>query len=169
MKFKKSIHNYPFERFASIRRYSNFDFFHKDPSWILYIADINGQFNLWRQRSCLSSEGEPYASYQLTNFIDYSIRNVFSSPVDNGVIFFADHYGTENFQIYTIDDIFQSWPQSITNNSNVRHEWGSECYSLNGNYIVYVSNESNHFNMLLYVRNMESKSEDKFYIIEIEV
>ena len=127
MKVKKSNHtNYPFERFASIRRYTSFDFFNKDPSWILYISDINGQFNLWRQRSYLSPEGEPYASYQLTNFIDYSIRNVFSSPVDNGAIFFADHYGTENFQIYIIDDIFHSWPQSITNNSHVRHEWGSQ-------------------------------------------
>ena len=170
MKVKKSNHNnnYPFERFASIRRYSSFDFFNKDPSWILYISDINGQLNLSRQRSYLSPEGEPYGSYQLTNFIDYSIRNVFSSPVDNGAIFFADHYGTENFQIYSIDDIFHSWPQSVTNNSNVRHEWGSECFSPNGNYIVYGSNESNPSDMLVYVRNMKSTSEDKFCITERE-
>jgi Tol biopolymer transport system component len=169
MKVKKSNHNnYPFERFASIRRYNSFDFFNKDPSWILYISDTSGQFNLWRQRSYLNPENEPYSSYQLTNFIDYSIRNVFSSPVDNGAIFFADHYGTENFQIYSIDDIFHSWPQSITNNSNVRHEWGSECFSHDGKYIVYGSNESNPSNMLVYLRNMESASEDKFCITERE-
>ncbi|HJT85787.1 MAG TPA: S9 family peptidase [Nitrososphaeraceae archaeon] len=168
MKVKKSNDNYPFERFASIRRNSSFDFFNKDPSWILYVSDINGQFNLWRQRSYLSHEGETYASHQLTNFIDYSIRHVFSSPVDNCAIFFADHHGTENFQIYRIDDIFNSWPQSITNNSNVRYEWGSECFSPNGKYIVYGSNESNPSDMLVYVRNMKSTSEDNFCITERE-
>ena len=49
---------YPFERFASVRSYTGFDFLRKDPSWIIYIADTNGQFNLWRQRSSLSSDGE---------------------------------------------------------------------------------------------------------------
>ena len=107
----------------------------KNPSWIIYIADISGQFNLWRQRSYLGAEGEPYASYQLTNFIDYSIRNVFPSPVDSSAIFFADYHGTENFQIYNIDDIFHSWPESLTRNSNVRHEWGPECFSHDGKYI----------------------------------
>jgi dipeptidyl aminopeptidase/acylaminoacyl peptidase len=168
MNFKKSNNNYPFERFASMRRFSSFDFFNKDPSWILYVSDINGQFNLWRQRSYLSHEGESYTPYQLTNFIDYSIRHVFSSPIDNGTIFFADYNGTENFQIYSIDDIFHSWPQSITNKSNVRYEWGSECFSPNANYIVYGSNESNPSDMLVYVRDMESTTEDKFCITERE-
>lgn len=42
---------YPFERFASIRSYTSFNFLKADPSWIIYTADTNGQFNLWRQRS----------------------------------------------------------------------------------------------------------------------
>ena len=62
---------YPFERFASVTSYTGFDFLTNDPSWIIYIADTNGQFNLWRQRSTLSSEGEP--SYRLTNFIDEAV------------------------------------------------------------------------------------------------
>jgi hypothetical protein len=65
---------YPFERFASVRSYTGFDFLKKDPSWLIYIADTNGQFNVWRQRSTLSSDGEAYASYQLTNFIDEAVR-----------------------------------------------------------------------------------------------
>jgi hypothetical protein len=99
---------YPFERFAAIRRYTGFNFLKNDPSWLLYITDTNGQFNLWRQRSILSPNGEQYAPYQLTYFIDNSIRQIFPSPVDNSVIFFADHHGTENFQIYKICDIFYS-------------------------------------------------------------
>ena len=70
--YKEQV-EYPFDRFASIRRYNDFDFLKQDPSWIIYIADTNGQFNLWRQRSALSQQNassEPYASYQLTNFIE---------------------------------------------------------------------------------------------------
>jgi hypothetical protein len=117
---------YPFERFASVTSYIGFDFITSDPSWIIYIADTNGQFNLWRQRSSLSSEGEPYASYRLTNFIDEAVRHVFPSPVDNSIILFADHQGAENFQIYKIEDAFHAWPESITQNPKVRHEWGSD-------------------------------------------
>ena len=92
-KRNKRQSEYPFDRFTSIRRYSSFDFLKKDPSWIIYIADTNGQFNLWRQR-CTLIQDEPYASYQLTNFIDDAVRNAFTSPVDNSIIFFADHQGT---------------------------------------------------------------------------
>ena len=149
---------YPFERFASVRSYTGFDFLRKDPSWIIYIADTNGQFNLWRQRSSLSSDGEPYASYQLTNFIDDAVRHVFPSPVDNSIIFFADNQGAENFQIYKIDDAFHSWPELITQNSKVRHEWGAECFSHDGKYIAYGSNENNPSNMLVHIRNMNSST-----------
>ena len=48
---KTQHRQFPFERFASTRRFTDFDFLKKDPSWILYISDINGQFNLWRQCS----------------------------------------------------------------------------------------------------------------------
>jgi hypothetical protein len=55
--------SYPFERFASVRSFTGFNFLNKDPSRIVYVADTNGQFNVWRQRSSLSSDGEPYTSY----------------------------------------------------------------------------------------------------------
>ena len=156
---------YPFERFASVTSYIGFDFLTTDPSWMIYIADTNGQFNLWRQRSTLSSEREPYASYRLTNFIDEAVRHIFPSPVDNSIIFFADHQGTENFQIYKIDDVFHSWPESITQNTKVRHEWGSECFSHDGKYIVYGSNEENPSNMLVHVRKMNSSTSNETFCI----
>jgi Tol biopolymer transport system component/dienelactone hydrolase len=163
---------YPFERFASVRSYTGFDFLKKDPSWLIYIVDINGQFNIWRQRSSLSSDGEPYASYQLTNFIDDPVRHVFTSPVDNSIIFFADRQGTENFQIYKIDDAFYSWPERITQNSKIRHEWGAECFSHSGKYIAYGSNEENPSNMLVYVKditnNISSSGNETFCITNKE-
>ncbi len=112
---KQQRQQYPFERFASIRRFTSFDFLKINPSWMLYISDTNGQFNLWRQRSTLSPDGEQYAPYQLTHFIDESVRHVFSSSVDNSVIFFADTQGNENFQIFKVDDIFDSWPEQWSN------------------------------------------------------
>ena len=155
---------YPFERFASARSYTGFDFLKKDPSWLIYIADTNGQFNVWRQRSNLSSDGERYASYQLTNFIDDTVRHVFPSPVDNSIIFFADHQGTENFQIYKIKDAFSSWPEPITQNLKVRHEWGTECFSHNGKYIAYGSNEDNPSNMLVYIEDITNVDSSKICI-----
>jgi dipeptidyl aminopeptidase/acylaminoacyl peptidase len=162
---------YPFERFASVRSYTGFDFLKKDPSWLIYIADTNGQFNIWRERSSLSSDGEAYASYQLTNFIDDAVRHTFPSPIDNSIIFFADHQGTENFQIYKIEDAFYSWPEPITQNLKVRHEWGTECFSHNGKYIAYGSNEDNPSNMLVYLKdinNINTSNNETFCVTKEE-
>ena len=156
-KIYKEQLEYPFDRFASIRRYNDFDFLKQDPSWIIYIADTNGQFNLWRQRSALSQESagsEPYASFQLTNFIGDAVRKAFASPKDDSIIFFADHQGTENFQMYKINDSFHSWPQPITQNPNARYEWGAECFSHDGQFITYSTNESNPMDMSAYVRDL---------------
>jgi dienelactone hydrolase/Tol biopolymer transport system component len=158
---EKHNQQYPFERFASVRAYTNFNFVRTDPSWIIYIADTSGQYNLWRQRADLSpTNSEPYAPHQLTNFIDYSVRHAFPSPKDNSIIFFADHQGTENFQIFRIDDVFNSWPAQITKNPKVRHEWGAECFSHNGQRIAYGSNELNPSNMLVYVKESATNGDD---------
>ena len=124
----------------------------------MYVADTNGQFNLWRQRYTLSPEysGEPYGSYQLTNFIDSSVRQAFSSPIDSRIVFFADYEGTENFQIYKIDYAFHSWPELITQNPKARYEWGQECFSRDGKYITYSSNEDNRSDMHVYIYNINS-------------
>ncbi|MBA3284569.1 MAG: S9 family peptidase, partial [Nitrosopumilus sp.] len=156
---------YPFERFTAIRRFTGFDFLKTNPFWMLYIADTNGQFNLWRQRSTLSPDGEQYAAYQLTHFIDESVRHVFSSPADNSVIFFADTQGNENFQIFKIDNIFDSWPEQITFDPKIRHEWGQGCFSHDGKHIVYGSNEGNPSNMRVYVRNLKSDSNNDSFCV----
>ena len=154
----KPNHQLPFERFASSIRYTDFDFFKKDNDWIMYISDINGQFNLWRYNSSLTYEGQ-CSPYPLTNFIDHSLRHFFSSPIDNSLIFFADHQGDENFQIYKIDDIFNSWYEPITSDPTIRHEWGSECFSHDGKYITYGSNRKNPSDMLIYIRNMNREKD----------
>ena len=76
-----------------------------------------------------------YSPIQMTSFIDQSVRAIFSSPIDNNVIFFADFQGNENYQIYCLDMINENtW--SLTENQNTKYEWGSECYSNDGRYIT---------------------------------
>jgi len=158
-KQNKPNYQFPFERFASSNRYTDFDFLKKDNDWMIYISDNNGQFNLWRYNFNLTSEGQ-YTPYPLTNFVDHSIRHFFSSPVDNSIIFFADHQGDENFQIYKIDDIFNSWYEPLTSDPTIRHEWGSECFSHDGKYIAYGSNRKNPSDMLINIRNMSCENKD---------
>ena len=158
-KQNKPNYQFPFERFASSNRYTDFDFLKKDNDWIIYISDNNGQFNLWRYNFNMTSEGQ-YTPYPLTNFVDHSIRHFFSSPVDNSIIFFADHQGDENFQIYKIDDIFNSWYEPLTSDPTIRHEWGSECFSHDGKYIAYGSNRKNPSDMLINIRNMSCENKD---------
>jgi len=165
---KTQHRQFPFERFASTRRFTDFDFLKKDSSWILYISDINGQFNLWRQCSIYNPDRKYYQPYQITNFIDESIRHIFSSPIDNSIIFFADKQGTENFQIYKIKDIFNSWPEKITIDEKVRYEWGAECFSHDGRYITFGSNQGDPSNMLIYIKDMESDKDDIFCITNEE-
>jgi dipeptidyl aminopeptidase/acylaminoacyl peptidase len=154
----KPSNQYPIERFISIRRYSTFDFLRQDSSWIIYAADLNGQFNLWRQRSYLSPEEDYYAPHQLTTFVDDVVRAAFPSPVDNNVIFFADYQGNENFQIYQVD-AFHGWPEPITQSPKVKHEWGRECFSNDGRYIVYSSNERDPSDMLIYIKDTSQRNE----------
>jgi prolyl oligopeptidase PreP (S9A serine peptidase family) len=161
----KQKQQYPFERFASTIRYTDFDFLKRDNDWIMYLSDINGQFNLWRYKSNWTSE-DHRCPYPLTNFIDHSIRRFFSSPTDNSLIFFADHQGDENFQIYKIDDIFNSWYDPITSNPKIRHEWGLESFSHDGKYITYGSNQKNPSDMLIYIMNMNTESKDCFCITD---
>jgi hypothetical protein len=144
-----------------VRTYTNFNFLKTDPSWIIYISYTNGQYNLWRQRADISPiNGEQYASHQLTGFIDEDVRRGFPSPKDNSIIFFADHQGIEYFQIYRIDDVFNSWPEQITKICKVKHEWGTECFSHDGQCIAYGSNEVDPSNMLVYVRKIVGNEDD---------
>src|SRR5215211_304174 len=147
---------YSYNDFASFIHYTFFDFFKHDPSWMIYISDTNGQYNLWKQKFLVQNkiDSNNYSPIQMTSFIDESVRAIFCSPVNNNVIFFADYQGNENYQIYCLDIINHNiW--SITENQNIKYEWGSECYSNDGRYITYSSNEKSSSTLQVYVMDLK--------------
>ena len=83
---------YSYERFAAIRRYGSFGFL-SDCDWIIYVCDASGQFNIWRQRSCVGEDA--FQPCQLTSFLDDTVRKLYTSKVDDAIIFFADKNGDE--------------------------------------------------------------------------
>ncbi len=139
--------------FASIINYKDFSFLGDSSEHLLYISDKDGQFNLWRQKTDFKDKINSTSSQSLTHFKNKSVRSAFTSPKTknkNQIVFFADRDGNQNYQIFQINDLFNSSIETLTQNSNVRHEWGSECLSHDGQYIMYSSNESSPSNILIY-------------------
>lgn len=165
MNAKKTDAEYSFEDFASIRHYSFFDFLTYDPAWITYADDTTCRYNLWKYNLDGSIELQsPGANrqVQMTYFIDKVVRAAFPSPIDQRIIFFADHQGNENHQIYCIDT--DGYIKPITENPDVRYEWGAQCFSNDARYIIYGSNERDPSNLLLYIRDL--KQNDTFCITD---
>lgn len=141
---------YPFERFSAIRRFMDFDFL-ADGKHIIYSTNISGQFNLWVQRL---EDGQAWPT-QLTAFEERSVRSVFASDVGERMVLFADRQGTENYQILLVEGL-EGWPQPVTGNEEVRHEWGMEALDPSGERVVYSSNERDSRDMDVWTRHLES-------------
>jgi Tol biopolymer transport system component/dienelactone hydrolase len=139
--------------FAFIVNYKDFSFLGDSSEHLLYISDKDGQFNLCRQKTDFKDKINSSSSQSITHFKNESVRSAFTSPNTknkNQIVFFADRDGNQNYQIFQINDLFNSSIETLTQNSNVRHEWGSECLSHDGQYIMYSSNESSPSNILIY-------------------
>ena len=139
--------------FASIINYKDFSFLGDSSEHLVYISDQDGQFNLWRQKTDFKDKINSSGSQSLTHFKNESVRSAFTSPKTenkNQIVFFADSDGNQNYQIFQINDLFHSSIETLTQNPDVRHEWGLECHSHNGQYIMYSSNESSPSNILIY-------------------
>ena len=127
---------------------------------------VLGQYLGWTQR--ISHNNVPsrtidtneylHKPTQLTQFVDESVRYVFSTPADDrSLIFFADYQGTENYQIYSMD-LFNRGLKPITHNPEVKYEWGAECFSNDGQHIVYSSNEKSPSDLLIYVIDVKKQN-----------
>lgn len=145
---------YPYERFAAIRRYVDFGFL-RDSDWMVYVCDTSGQFNIWKQKSDVHDDA--FHAYQLTNFLDDVVRKIYTSKVDDAIVFFADKNGDEYYQIYEmqVDD----WPEAITANPKVSHQFGQECISPDGKLLAFSSNERDprELDLILYDRKTKEQ------------
>jgi len=127
---------YPYESFAAIRRYVDFEFLRLS-GWIAYVCDASGQFNIWRQRTEGGEEESP--PQQLTDFRDDVVRRLYASKVDDMIVFFADRNGDERYQIYEMQ--VDGSPEMLTGSSKVSHQFGQECISPDGRLLAFSSNE----------------------------
>jgi Tol biopolymer transport system component len=147
--------------FAFIVNYKDFSFLGDSLEHLLYISDQDGQFNIWRQKTDFKDKINSSGSQSITHFKNESVRSVFTSPNTkknkNQIVFFADRDGNQNYQIFKINDLFNSSIETLTQNSNVRHEWGFECQSHDGEYIMYSSNESSPSNILIYRYDLDKR------------
>jgi dipeptidyl aminopeptidase/acylaminoacyl peptidase len=143
------IPRYPFERFVAIRRFMDFDFL-GDGRHIVYSTNISGQFNLWVQ----SLDDGGRWPLQLTAFEERAVRSVFACREGQRMAVFADRQGTENYQIYLVDGL-EGWPEPLTSDEAVRHEWGLEAFDPSGELIAYGSNERDRRDMDVRTRHLE--------------
>ena len=58
--------------------------------------------------------------------------------------------------------LFIRFGRLITQNPKVRYEWGAECFSHDGKYITYNSNESNPSDMLVYVHSINKNNNNDY-------
>jgi dipeptidyl aminopeptidase/acylaminoacyl peptidase len=139
----------PFEQFMAYRRFSAGLAFTPDAEHVYFVANISGQFNLWR----VSVEGG--WPQQLTAFVDDTVRTMGVSPRDGTIAFCADHDGDEFHQIYLLDPN-GGWPEKITDDPEVQHFVGGDAFSPDGTKLAYAANARTPTDMEVWVRDLES-------------
>jgi dipeptidyl aminopeptidase/acylaminoacyl peptidase len=130
---------YEFDQFTAVRNYLDLTF-SPDGKWVAYVTNTSGQFNVWRQPTGTTPDGQPLMPIQLTALVEESARRAVWSPDGKRILTMADRQGTENYQIYEIPSE-RGWLYPITKNPKVRHEIGSRPFSPDARSIAYGSNQ----------------------------
>ena len=107
------------------------------PGELVYITDLTGQGNIWRQR--VGPRGEPGPARPLTAFTDRSVRVVLPTPDGRSVFFSADQGGDEQMQIFRIPAQGGD-PVPLTNDRKVRHELFRGGVDPRGRRLLWVDN-----------------------------
>ena len=143
----------PFERFA---QHWNF----RDLAWLrpyelVYIADLTGQLNIWRQR--VGTRGEPGPAWPMTAFTDRSVRVAIPGADGRTLYFAADQDGDEQMQVYRLSTTGGD-PVALTADRKVRHElfWGGVDPS--GRRLIWVDNGRDPADMDVVVMDLARKT-----------
>ncbi|HWI53984.1 MAG TPA: S9 family peptidase [Symbiobacteriaceae bacterium] len=139
---------YPFEQYFATYRIVDFTP-SPDGAHVYFIADISGQFNLWR---VATAGGWPQ---QLTTFTDRAVRSVAVSADGTRLAFTADFQGNEASQIYLMK-AEGGWPERLTDRTDAAFGLGG--FSPDGHCLVYTGNAESPAHPDLYLHDLVTGS-----------
>ena len=125
----------PYERYAQHWNYPALAWLR--PGELVYVADLTGQPNIWRQR--VGPRGEPGPAQPMTVFADRSVRVVLPTPDGRSVFFTADQDGDEQMQVFRLPAQGGD-PVPLTNDRKVRHELFRGGVDARGQRLLWVDN-----------------------------
>jgi dipeptidyl aminopeptidase/acylaminoacyl peptidase len=146
----------PFERFNQFRQYLDIGF-HPGGD-LLYVTNLTGQYNLWRQP--VGRHGERGYARALTDERDRVVRSF--SPADDGrsILVAMDPGGTENYQIARV------WLdgrgiEPITSNPEVQHDLPGGTFPVAGGELLFADNARVRSDKDVVVRNVRTGAEER--------
>jgi dipeptidyl aminopeptidase/acylaminoacyl peptidase len=134
----------PFERFNAVRKFGPALAFTAEGDSVLFVANISGQFNLWRVPV---TGGWPE---QLTAYTDSTVRSIAVSP-DGLIAFSADADGDEFHRIFLLED---GWPKEIASGEQVQHTLTPDAFSPDGSRLTYAANARTPTDSEVWVRDV---------------
>lgn len=136
--------HFTFAQYAATRRITGFEP-SLDGNTIYYVADTDGQLNLWQVPA---AGGDPV---QRTAFVAESVRDLVVS--ESQIAFVADITGNEMRQVYLVP-VAGGEPRRLTNQPKVQHTLGA--FSPDGRYLAYCANAAAPRDMDIYLTDTSS-------------
>lgn len=125
---------------------------------VLYISDINGQHNIWRQAISAGLT----AGYQrmLTAFHDRTVRDFVLTPDEKWIYFMADQDGDERYQLYCMPS-GGGEVTPLTSGRDVTHMLHQGAINRSGTRMLYSNNDRSRSDFDIVVRDLKTGKESR--------
>jgi dienelactone hydrolase/Tol biopolymer transport system component len=123
---------------------------------IIYVSDISGQFNIWRQ----SMAGGLSPGYQrmLTAFSDWTVRGISLTRDERRIYFMADKNGDEHYQLFTIPSSGGEM-NALTSDREITYMLNEGALDGAGSRLLYASNARTRTDFDIVVRDLKAGRE----------